>query len=105
MKKGRDQMNYNRRRATDQYSWAADEGLEAELDHRREVLSWERRDRDLESKLSAAVDAEAQIRKKKTPNSPFILLERTLDSQMTDARARVVASMDDLGTGVEGIVI
>lgn len=102
---GSDQLDYNRRRASDQYSHAVDEWLHVEYSHFQEVLAWERRVENLKSMVFSAVDAEAQNRKSSTNFAARLAGEDIRHSRITDARARVVASKHGVGTGVEGIVI
>lgn len=68
-------------------------------------MAWERRVEDLESIVSVVVDVEAQPRKRNTERAVRLADEDTHRSQITDARARVVATMDGLGAGVKGILV
>lgn len=77
---GRARMDYNRRRASKQYSRAAEERLKANYNHRRVVLPWEKCIRILEWKLSAALDTDEQTHERNT-DSPFVLLVRILDAR------------------------
>lgn len=78
---GRDQAEYNRCRASDQYSRSVDE------------------------RLSAAVDAETQTPKRNTELVVRLAGEAARRSRITDSRARVMPSLDGLGMDAEAIVM
>lgn len=105
MKKCRDTMDYNRRCASDQYSRAVDARLKVGSNHRREALAWEKCFRGVESKLSAAVDAEIQTREQNTKLAVHLARKEMRRMRMIDARVRVFASMNGLGTVVEDIAV
>lgn len=93
----RDPLDYNLCRARGLYSSGVDERWKAESSHRRQELAWERRVGYLESKVSAAVDAKTQTRKRNTELAVRIAGEDTRRSRTTDAWDRVVGSKDGLG--------
>lgn len=102
---GRDQLKYNRRRASDHYFNGVDELMEVESSYCHEVLAWERRVGVLESKVSAAVDAETHPRTRNIELAVFLTDEDTRRSRIADGRACVVASMNGLGTDVQTIFV
>lgn len=102
---GRDQLEYNWLRTGDQNSWAVGERLKTQSNHRRDLLVWEKHVRDLESKLSAAVDGETQTHKRSTELAVRFAGEDTRSFRMTDAPARVVTSVNGLDTGVEKFAV
>lgn len=105
MQTGRYQLAYNRRRASDQSYRAVDDRLKSQSSHRGEMLVWKERVEGLESKVSAAVDAGAQTRESNMELTVRLAVENTRRSLLNDARARVIANMDVLGTGFESIVM
>lgn len=100
---GCDEIDYDRQRASDLYSRAVDERPKAESDHCCEVVAWKKRVEDLESKLSAAVDAEAHNCECNDELGFHVAGENNRRSHVTDARARVVATMNGLGAGLSCI--
>lgn len=97
---GRDQSESNHHRTSDQYSHAVDERSKSESSHGRGVPNQEKRVEHLESKVSEVIDAETQTCERNIELAVHLAREVTWRSRIIDARARVIAFMDVLGTGV-----
>lgn len=102
---GRENLNYNRRRVSDQYSHVVHERLKAESSRCRRVLVWVRCIGDVESKIPAVAEAETQTIKRSTGLAIRLAGKDTWHSRITDVRGCVVASMDGFVIDVEAIVV
>lgn len=101
----RDQLEYNLCWVSDHYSPVVDEASTAESSHNRMVRARMMRVVDSESKVSAAVEAEMKTRKTDSELTNRFACEDTERARITDARARVVASVDGLDINVKAIVV
>lgn len=98
-------MDYNRKRASAQYSRLIDERLTAEYYHRCKVFAWEERVQNLELKLSSTVDAEAQASERNNELAVRLASENTIRLRVPDARACDVAAMNSVGAGIDGVLV
>lgn len=80
-----------------------DERLDAEFDLCREALTWKKHFINLDSKFSAAVNAEPQTSWRNTELATRLAIDYTRRSRMADARAPVFVSMTIFDAVVEGI--